>query len=255
MLLSAVVMFGGWGLAYYFIAVQNRREQTYGIPLVNICLNFSWEFLFAWQIIAPLPVLIDYGDKLWFFVDCVLVWQLYRYGRRDQKNPWVAKHFTLITTLTLGACVSGMYLFCLYFNDVLGVAASFMINLLMSVLFINLLFSRPTLRGISLAAAWCKWAGTAAGAVFCTIWWPLQFQDGRLVTPPFTPEPADDYRFMTYLYVTIFIVDLLYIYLIIQRRKELRAAAGPVADHASGRASASQLETGPTKCRSLLGAA
>lgn len=226
MVISAVVMFGGWGMAYYFVATQNRREKTYGIPLVNICLNFSWEFLFAWQIIAPLPVLIDYGDKLWFFVDCILVYQLYKYGKRNQTNPWVKKHFYVVTTLTLLTCGIGMYLFCLYFNDVLGVAVSFMINLLMSVLFINLLFSRPDLKGISLGAAWCKWAGTAAGAVFCTIWWPLQFEGGKLVTPPYSPEPADAYRFMYFLYVTIFIIDLLYIYLIYQRRRELREAAG-----------------------------
>ena len=128
----------------------------------------------------------------------------------------------MVTPGSLVLSFLGVYSFCLYFYDVYGLAVSFIMNLLMSVLFIPFLWARPNLRGISYPAAWAKMLGTfAGGAVFCYLWWPLQFADGKLVRYPYWPEPMRPYWFLIYLYGTILIFDLLYIYLVRERRREL----------------------------------
>jgi len=219
------VMFGAWAIAYLQILRAGFRDKTYGLPLACIFLDISWEFLFAFNRVAPLEVALSWGNRLWFFADCVIVAQVFMYGRQWQSNPWVRTHFHTISIVSLMASVGGLYLFETYFNDIYGVASSFLINLVLSLLFIPLLFSRPDLKGLPYGAAWTKMIGSVAGAAFCYLWWPMQFdQAGVLIRPPYLQQPPS-FHFLYFLYVSIFIVDLTYIHLYRQRRKALRAEA------------------------------
>lgn len=216
------VMFGAWTLAYAQILYYGFRHKTYGLPMACIFLNISWEFLFAFNIIAPLDYAISWGNRLWFAADLIIVSQVFLYGRQEQTHPWVRKHFYEICVAGLLASGFGMYFFAIYFNDVYGVATSFLINLLLSLLFIPFLFSRPDLRGLPHAAAWWKFVGSVSGALFCYIWWPRKFEDGVIKALPNIHEPPNS-ELLYFLYVSIAVVDLLYIYLYMQQRKALRA--------------------------------
>jgi hypothetical protein len=225
LIVIGVVMFGAWTLAYIQILAAGFREKTYGLPLACIFLDISWEFLFAFNLVAPLQPALAWGNRLWFFADCVILAQVFLYGREMQSHPWLRKHFHTIAVISLLASVIGLYNFQVYFRDLYGVASSFLINLLLSVLYIPLLFSRPDLRGLPYGAAWTKMIGSVAGAAFCYLWWPMQFdQAGILVRPPYLPQPAN-FHLLYFLYASIFVVDLTYIYLYRQQRKALRAAA------------------------------
>jgi hypothetical protein len=220
------VMFGAWALAYFQIIKAGFKDQTYGVPLACIFLNVSWEFIFSFNLITSgEPDVLVWGNRLWFFFDCVIVAQVFLYGRRWQGNPWVREHFHTICVLGLGASLVGLYSFGTYFNDIYGLAMSFLINFVLSLLFIPLLFARPRLEGLPYAAAWSKMVGSVAGAVFCYIWWPMQFDPGgTLVRPPFIEQPPNSHL-LYFLYVSIALLDLTYIYLYRQRRRELRTSA------------------------------
>ena len=226
LLVLAAIMFGAWTIAYAQIVMSCFREKTYGLPLVSIFQNFSWELIFGFQLLAPGVVALVWGNRLWFLVDCVIVLQVFLYGKQSQTNPWVRDNFHTIALSGLLATGIGVYSFAAYFQDVYGLALSFLINLLMSVLFIAMIFARPDLKGMPYGAAWAKMVGTAAGALFCYIWWPMQFDaSGTLVRPPYIKAPPNQY--LTYfLYVTIPTVDLLYIYLHRRQQKinAMRAA-------------------------------
>lgn len=224
LMVLAAIMFGAWTIAYAQIVMSCFREKTYGLPLVSIFQNFSWELIFGFQLLAPGVVALVWGNRLWFLVDCVIVLQVFLYGKQLQTNPWVRDNFHTIALSGLLATGIGVYSFAAYFQDVYGLALSFLINLLMSVLFIAMLFARPDLKAMPYGAAWAKMVGTAAGALFCYIWWPMQFDaSGTLVRPPYIKAPPNQY--LTYfLYVTIPIVDLLYIYL--HRRQQKINAGG-----------------------------
>ena len=84
-----VVMFGAWTLAYAQILTTCFRQKTYGLPLVCIFLNISWEFIFSFNLVAPGEDSLVWGNRLWFFADCVIVTQVFLYGRQSQSNPWV----------------------------------------------------------------------------------------------------------------------------------------------------------------------
>ena len=161
-----VVMFGAWALAYVQILATCFRQKTYGLPLACIFLDISWEFLFAFNRVAPLEDALSWGNRLWFFADCVILAQVFLYGREAQSNPWVRRHFYLICVVSLGASLLGLYCFETYFNDIYGVASSFLINFVLSLLFIQLLFSRPDLKGLPYGAAWTQMMGSVAGAAF-----------------------------------------------------------------------------------------
>jgi hypothetical protein len=224
LMILAAVMFGAWTVAYAQIVYTSHREKTYGLPLVSIFQNFTWEFIFSFQLIAPGVVALVWGNRLWFVVDCVIVLQVFLYGKQSQKHPWVRDHFYAIAVASLVCTGFGVYAFAAYFNDVYGLALSFLINLLMSVLFIAMLFERPDLKGLPYGAAWAKMIGTAAGALFCYIWWPMQFdQAGTLVRAPYIKAPPNFYL-PYFLYITIPIVDAVYIYLH-RRQQKINAAA------------------------------
>ena len=216
------VMFGAWSVAYFQILRAGFRDQTYGIPMACIFLNISWEFIFSFSLIAPEDPALVWGNRLWFIVDCALVAQVFLYGRRVQSHPWVRDNFSAIAIASLVLSGIGIYTFATYFEDIYGLATSFLMNLAMSVLFIALLFARPDLKGLPYGAAWTKMLGTAAGAVFCYIWWPQQFDaSGLLINPPHIRQPPNS-NLLYFLYVTIPLIDFLYIYLYRQQRRALR---------------------------------
>ena len=111
--------------------------------------------------------------------------------------------------MALALSFAGLYQFAVYFNDVNGLAASFLMNLSMSILYISLLFKRPNLSGLSYGAAWFKMLGTMSGALFSFIWWPRQFESGILVRPPFVHEPIN-FHMLYFLYLLIPMLDGLY---------------------------------------------
>jgi len=225
LMVVGAVMFGAWTLAYAQIVLVCFRQKTYGLPLASIFLNIAWEFIFSFNLVAPGVVALVWGNRLWFLVDCVIVYQVFRYGRQEQSHPFVRQHFYAICIASILASVAGLYAFATYFNDVYGLALSFLMNFAMSILFIAMLFARPDLRGLPYGAAWWKMVGTLAGAVFCYIWWPMQFDaTGTLVRTPFIQQPPNS-NLLYFLYLTIPIIDLLYIYLHRQRQKALAASA------------------------------
>jgi hypothetical protein len=225
LMVVGAVMFGAWTLAYAQIVLTCYRQKTYGLPLASIFLNIAWEFIFSFNLVAPGVVALVWGNRLWFLVDCVIVVQVFRYGRKEQSHPFVRQHFYAICVASILASVAGLYAFATYINDVYGLALSFLMNFAMSILFIAMLFARPDLRGLPYGAAWWKMVGTLAGAVFCYIWWPMQFDaTGTLVRTPFIQQPPNS-NLLYFLYLTIPVIDLLYIYLHRQRQKALASGA------------------------------
>jgi len=225
LLVVAGIMFAGWTAAYVQTVMVCFKEKSYGLPLAAIFLNVGWEFVFAFQFVAKgVPALV-WGNRLWFGGDIIVVATVFLYGRNVQTNPWVKKNFYAICVAGLLASGLGIYYFAMYFSDVYGLPLSFIINFFESILFIVMLFGRPDLKGMPFGAAWTKMIGTAAGAVFCYLWWPMQFDaSGILIRPPFI-HISPDFRFLYFLYLTIPLIDFLYIYLHWQKQKSLAAAA------------------------------
>lgn len=191
-----------WCLAYLFILKRCFADKTYGLPLVAICLNFGWELLASF--VFPNPVALwHFFDRAWLVIDVLLVYQLFRFGRAEQTIPELRRFFPWVVVVTFLLGVWGQYAFVASYRDRLGLVGAFGVNLIMSVMFVFFYFARrESGRGLSRPGAVFKMLGTLGTSIEC-----------HYVVALIDPE-LPSLAFLTFLCVTIFLFDCLYIALV-----------------------------------------
>ncbi len=147
-----------WTLTYLLIIRQGFLDRTYGMPLAALCVNLSWEFIFAFVYPHDLPQRAV--NVVWFSFDLVILGQLLLYGPREFGNlsRWL---FYAGFALALGTAFGVMLATTLEFDDFDGAYSAFGQNLMMSILFVTMLYSRGSSRGPSISIAALKMDGTA----------------------------------------------------------------------------------------------
>lgn len=194
-----------WVIAYLAIVRQSHRDRANGLPMVAVALNFSWELLASF--VFPNPVALWHAfDRAWLVVDVVIVAQTLRYGAAYQRLPQLRQHFVAVFVLVFVLGLVGQYSFVADYPDRLGLVAAFMINVIMSVLFVIMALERgPGGPGLSRAGAWFKMLGTAGTSIEC-----------HFVVRMVDPE-LRGLGFLTFTCVTIFVFDCVYIALVSRR--------------------------------------
>jgi hypothetical protein len=193
----------GWTLTYALVIRRNYLEKTYGIPLVALSINVAWELIFS-LLLRPATLNEDAWlwitiNMLWLLLDIVILVQTIKYGVREN---WPSKAFFYsILTMALIFGALGVLAVTFQFQDWEGRWASFADNLLMSVLFVNMLYQRG-IRGQSIYIGICKLVGTFAIGL------------GYLLADPASP-------LQWYLTLSILFFDVLYIVLLYRK---IRAA-------------------------------
>lgn len=186
-----------WIIAYVGIVAKCFKQKTYGVPIASAALNIAWEALFS--TIFKSPVFLWWISAVgWLIIDIIIVYQIFRYGRSDQRVPELRKHYYLILIGIFGSCLGLMYTFVIYFNDTLGFTSAFVINFVMSTLFVTFLWRRPKLHGLSLTAAICKGVGTGVVSIGC-----------YFLLPAIYPT-VESWSFIRLLNVLTFLLDTLY---------------------------------------------
>ncbi len=150
-----------WTATYLLIIRQGIRDRTYGMPLAALCANLSWEAIFSF--LQP-PSPIHHGVNLvWLALDLIIFAQLLRYGPREFADLAPPIFYALVG-VALATVFGAVLLTSDTFHDK-GTYAAFGQNLMMSVLFIALLYRRRSLRGQSRGIAVCKLVGTALASL------------------------------------------------------------------------------------------
>jgi hypothetical protein len=204
-----------WILSYVLSVRRAHLDRAPGLPALAVCLNFSWEFLYA--LVLPNPVALwRFFGTAWLLLDVVILVQLLRFGPTYQTTPWIARHFRSIvaTGIVLGGI--GQWAYIVTYQDALGLVMAFGINLAMSIAFVNLALTRPEQRGLSIPAAWLKMLGTLGTSIMC-----------HVLVPAFNPH-LSRFAFLTFLCAGIFAFDVLYLALLYRGRKGVLGAQ-PVA--------------------------
>src|SRR5690606_21370442 len=180
--------------------------------LVAVCMNFTWELIYSF--FAPDPSwLWLLLDRSWFVCDLLIVYQLLRYGRRNQTLPELRSHFLLVVFVTSVLALLGHLAFRATIRDPLGLIAAYVINFVMSVLFVFLALSRRSTRGLSWSGAWLKAVGSLGAAVQCVYLVPL------------VNDAMPSQYFLYFLYGGITLFDGIYLYLLWTFRKSQPAEA------------------------------
>jgi hypothetical protein len=182
----------------YFIVIRNIvKKQFVEIPIVAVCANFAWEFLWSFFFRTDMGEIYVWGYRIWFFLDCFIVYGLFRYGVKQVVHPLFVKHYHLIVAICLVAWGALLYFYIEKWDAPvthMGANSGYILNVMMSALFITfyLRYAQPS--SFSALSAWFKGVGTILITIFCF----LHFGDGFLLS----------------MCVITGILDVIYIYLI-----------------------------------------
>jgi hypothetical protein len=198
-----------WLYTYVLAMKFGRAHKSYAVPCLAICLNFGWEFLatFVWNMKFEIWHI---GCLLWMLFDVVIVYQLLRYGARVQVIPELRDNFKWLIPLTFVLCAVGQFTFALWAQDSMGIVDSFLINLVMSISFIFMYFTRREADDLTYGVAWYKMLGTGIVSVSMIPLFPLLY-------------PNSNTSFMWFLCPLIFVVDCVYIGLLAKARRAARS--------------------------------
>ena len=194
---TLILVAGGvfWILTYIFIISKGFKDKTYGMPLIALCANISWEFIFSFIFPhTPPQLFINY---LWFGLDSIIVIQFLKYGKKEFLYLSSKRLYSIFLVL-LGAEFSIILVNGITIGEYKGVYSAFGQNLVMSILFIIMLFKRNSLRGQSIYIAIFKILGTVLTSLHYYMYEPIT--QSSLILPS--------------LFVSIFIFDIVYIYLV-----------------------------------------
>ena len=186
-----------WTLVYILIIKRGFQDKTYGMPLVALCANISWEFIFSF--IHPHGVPQFYINIVWFGLDVVILFQVLRYGRSC--NALAAQLFYPAFFLTLGLSFWVILSVTHRLDDWYGRYTAFAQNFMMSVLFVAMLCRRKSIAGQSLYIAVFKMLGTILPSILFHLKYPSS-------------------SFLNFLYIAIFLFDGAYLALLYRKCRE-----------------------------------
>jgi hypothetical protein len=199
--LSHFLMIGSglfWTITYLLILRRGYKDKLYGMPMVALCANLSWEFTFAFVYPHPQPQL--FIDYLWLLFDVGILVQYFLYGRGEFPRQLPPKFFYGTFLFTLVYCALTIAFMAREFNDYIGIYAAFAQNLMMSVLFVRMLLKRNSSAGQSLYIGLSKCIGTVFPSVLFYLYFPKSY-------------------LLILLYCGIFVLDVVYMLLLYSRMK------------------------------------
>ena len=183
-----------WTTAYVLIIRAGLRDRSYGMPLVALGANLSWEFLFSF--VRPSGGVQTGINIAWLALDCGILWTVLRFGPRE--FPWLPRRAFFVALAATGAlCYLAVDEVSRQFDAGGGTFAAFGQNLMMSGLFLGMLLARRSTRGQSLGVAGCKLLGTALASA--SVW--IGLAGDTLHRGPLLP----------YLFLSILLLDLAYV--------------------------------------------
>lgn len=165
-----------WTIVYIDGIRLGFKHRSYAIPFYALALNFAWELLYTYYGFQSNISVQAVVNAVWLVFDAGILITYFKYGRKyfparvpgpasaaakDSTAPFIVWS---VITLIAACCIE--YAFRKEFGVRVGAGYSaFLQNLLMSVLFINMLVRRRSREGQSLTIAAGKWLGTLAPAV------------------------------------------------------------------------------------------
>lgn len=188
-----------WIITYILIIYKGWKDKKYGMPMVAICANIAWEFIFTF--LYPQNDLQRWITLTWLVLDVVILMQFLRFAPPEYRRILSKKLLYASFLVTLMFSMLMIFGIIHQFQDYEGKYAAFLQNLMMSGLFIGLLLRRGNLDGQSMGIAVCKMIGT----LFAAIGFYLYFR---------TP-------FMTIISMATLFYDCLYILLIYKMKRKL----------------------------------
>lgn len=184
-----------WVWVYIVVIKDIHKYKFIGIPILAVCANFAWEFLWSFKYHTNMGQAFEWGYRAWFVLDLYIFYNIFKYGQIQFDNAFLKSKYNLIVIFTLFCWIAGIYALTKEYYDPIGAISAYIVNVHMSAIYILLIAQFPKEPTLSLSTATHKMLGTALTSVFCFWVFPDQY-------------------FMLTLCVITFILDMAYIFLI-----------------------------------------
>jgi hypothetical protein len=166
-----LVLFGvgcfGWVVAYVAIVRNAWRNQFLEIPAGAVVANIAWEFVWGFLFPNSLGRFFSWGYRVWFFFDLAIVYLLFRFGDRQVELPDLKAVFRPACVFGIAAWAVGLYFFVGEGYDTgYGAISGYILNTMMSALYVVIILRHGHLFEFSLLVAWSKMLGTAFLTIF-----------------------------------------------------------------------------------------
>jgi len=214
---NAIAVLSGifWTATYILIIRRGFLDKAHGMPMYALALNFSWEFIYSFVTPSPAPQL--YINMAWAAFDVVILWHFVMHWKIEYPGingaafaPYAVFSFAVAFLLVLFIQLDGMKgEFVSAREHPLGMGraySAFGMNLVMSVLFIEMILKRKSVAGQSIYIALAKLLGT----VFAD----LAFVIAPYPTPAHPGTPAPGELLWPLLYIAILVFDAIYVVLV-----------------------------------------
>lgn len=170
-LINALIVISGicWSAVYIDSIRIGFQQKTCAMPLFALGLNIAWEGLYAF---TDLFIRRSIGaqaiaNTCWFFLDCVIVYTHFKFGKADCRSKKEQQWFIPWSILAFAACLVLQILFCVHFGSIEGEKYSaYLQNIAMSLMYLSMLRERRSDKGQSLLIAICKCIGTLTPTIY-----------------------------------------------------------------------------------------
>jgi hypothetical protein len=165
-----------WSIVYIDGIRLGFKHRSYAIPFYALALNFTWELLYTYYGFQTAISVQAVVNAIWLVCDIGILVTYFKFGRKyfparvpgftDAKDRLTSSAFIGWSVLALIAAFCVEFAFRKEFGVRVGAGYSaFLQNVLMSVLFIDMLVRRGSREGQSLTIAVSKWLGTLAPTI------------------------------------------------------------------------------------------
>lgn len=170
-----------WVFTYLIVIKGLKKGAFIDIPLIAVTANVAWEFLWSFVFITDMGSLYVWGYRSWFFLDCFIVFGLFQNGYKQIGIAALRKISKAIIAFGIACWVLMLYYYIKNYDFPVshnGVYSGYIINVMMSALYIPMLLRLGDSQQFSKWAGWLKGVGTLLISVFCF----LRYTDGFLLS-------------------------------------------------------------------------
>lgn len=163
-----------WGVAYAWLVFRIPKHRFVEIPVFAVCGNVTWEFLwgFVWHV-EMLGQTLQWFYRLGCLLDLFILVCVFRWGMKQWTLPTSRRFFHPIVVASLIFWTVFYWTFRgAGFDLPLGSNSAYLVNTVMSVLYIGLVLRLRDVSAFSWWIGWLKGSGTLMVTVFVFLTYP-----------------------------------------------------------------------------------
>lgn len=159
-----------WVIAYIAVIRHAIQQKFLVLPAGAVVANFAWEWLWGFVFKPDMGLVVWWGYRTWAILDIAILFFLFKYGREQLITTQGRKYFAPMVAFGLVSWFSALYFFIRDGLDIsIGANSAYIINAMMSAMYIVMVAKHPDIRRFSFRIAWTKCVGTGLTSLFMFI--------------------------------------------------------------------------------------